>query len=189
MTSRRVCRTNPHLDAVTLTPEANRTLQAPQAPLTARSAKLAASIGRDMRGVPPKGKSKLTALELRIFMKALLLPPGGPLLIGVAGLLIWTRRPRLGLALCTVSIVSLWLLAMPIVSDALTRATEGYPALDPTHLTETQARAQAIVILGGGVRRGAPEVGGDAPSTYADLRLIEGRSPSFNPSMLKSDRR
>jgi len=116
----------------------------------------------------------LSALELRIFLKALLLPPGGPLLIGVAGLLIWARRPRLGLALCAVSIGSLWLLSMPIVSDALTRATEGYPALDPTHLTETQARAQAIVILGGGVRRGAPEVGGDAPSTYADLRLIEG---------------
>ena len=125
-------------------------------------------------GACPKGKSKLAALELRIFLKALLLPPGGPLLIGVAGLLIWTRRPRLGLALCAVSIGSLWLLAMPIVSDALTRATEGYPALDPTHLTETQARAQAIVILGGGVRRSAPEVGGDAPNTYTDLRLIEG---------------
>ncbi len=122
----------------------------------------------------PKGKSKLAALELRIFLKALLLPPGSSLLIGVAGLLIWTRRPRLGIALCAVSILSLWLLATPIVSDALTRATEGYPALDPTRLTEAQARAQAIVILGGGVRRSAPEVGGDAPSTYADLRLIEG---------------
>jgi len=42
------------------------------------------------------------------------------------------------------------------------------------HLTEAQARAQAIVILGDGVRRGAPEVGGDAPSVHADLRLIEG---------------
>jgi uncharacterized SAM-binding protein YcdF (DUF218 family) len=84
------------------------------------------------------------------------------------------RRPRLGFALCAVAIGGLWLFATPIVADKLARATEAYPALDPTHLTQMQARAQAIVILGGGVRRGAPEVGGDAPSVTGDLRLIEG---------------
>ena len=142
-----------------------------------------AQLGYQTRGAA-QGKSKLAALELRIFLKALLLPPGGSLLIGMAGLLIWTRRPRFGFALCAVSIGSLWLLAMPIVSDALTRATEGYPALDPAHLTETQARAQAIVILGGGVRRNAPEVGGDAPSSPCRFAADRGRQdraqrPSF----------
>lgn len=116
----------------------------------------------------------MTAFAFRALLKTLLLPPAGPLLLGVAGLLFWSRRPRVGFALCAVSIASLWLLSTPIVSDALARATEGYPALDPAHLTLTQARAQAIVILGGGVRRGAPEAGSDAPSTHADLRLIEG---------------
>ena len=116
----------------------------------------------------------LTAYDLWILLKTLVLPPSGLLLLGLAGLLIWPRRPRIALVLCAASIGSLWLLATPIVSDALTRATEGYPALDPMHLTDTQARAQAIVILGGGVRRVAPEVGGDAPSARADLRLIEG---------------
>jgi uncharacterized SAM-binding protein YcdF (DUF218 family) len=116
----------------------------------------------------------LTALGLRMLLKTLILPPAAPLLIGVAGLLYWTRRPRLGFALCATAIGSLWLLATPIVADALARAAEGYPALDPLQLTAPQARAQAIVILGAGVRSNAPEVGGDAPTTHADLRLIEG---------------
>jgi uncharacterized SAM-binding protein YcdF (DUF218 family) len=120
------------------------------------------------------GDINLTALEFRILLKVLVLPPSGPLLLGIAGLLLWPRRPRIGFALCAASIGSLWLLATPLISDALTRATEGYPALDPAHLTATQARAQAVVILGGGVRRNAPEVGGDAPAVHVDLRLIEG---------------
>jgi len=95
-------------------------------------------------------------LELRILVKDLVLPPAGPLIIGVVGLLICLRRARLGFFLCAVAIGALWLLATPIVADALTRAMESYPALDPTHLTAAQSEAQAIVILGGGVRRGAP---------------------------------
>ncbi len=116
----------------------------------------------------------MTALALRVFLKSLLLPPGGSLLVGLAGVLCWVRRPRLGFALCAASIGSLWLLATPVISDALARAAEGYPPLDPDHLTASQANAQAIVVLGGGVRHNAPEAGGDAPSTHVDLRLVEG---------------
>jgi len=113
-------------------------------------------------------------IEYRIFFKVLLLPPSLPILIGLIGLLMWVRRPRTAFVLCAVSIASLWLLATPIVSDALTRATEAYPAFDPTHLDARASLAEAIVVLGGGVRRGAPEAGGDAPGIRADLRLIEG---------------
>ena len=113
-------------------------------------------------------------LEFRIFLKVLFLPPASPLLLGLAGVLLWHRRPRLGYALCAAAIGSLWLLSTPIISDALTRVTESYPPLDPAHLTAEQAGAQAIVILGGGVRRNAPEAGGDAPAAHVDLRLIEG---------------
>jgi uncharacterized SAM-binding protein YcdF (DUF218 family) len=110
-----------------------------------------------------------------LVLKALILPPGGPLVLGVIGLLVALRRPRLGLALCAIAIGTLWVLSTPIVADALARAAEaGYPALDPARLTPAQARAQAIVILGGGLRHGAPEVGADAPSMHADLRLVEG---------------
>jgi uncharacterized SAM-binding protein YcdF (DUF218 family) len=111
---------------------------------------------------------------LHILLRTLLLPPASPLLVGLAGLVLWRRRPRLGVALCTVCILTLWALSTPILADALACATQNYPALDPAHLTASQARAQAIVILGGGVRRNAPEVGGDAPSAQTGLRLIEG---------------
>lgn len=116
----------------------------------------------------------MTPLELRVLLKDLALPPAGPLIVGVLGLLLCLRRPRIGFVLCAAAIGGLWLLATPIVADALARAMEAYPALDPANLTAAQSEAQAIVILGGGVRRSAPEVGGDAPSITADLRLIEG---------------
>ncbi len=116
----------------------------------------------------------MTLFELRVVLRELLLPPGGLLLIGIAGLLVWRRRAHLGIALCTVGFGSLWLLSTPLVADSLARAAEDYPPLDPAHLTPTQAEARAIVILGGGFRHDAPEVGADAPSIGSDLRLIEG---------------
>ena len=111
---------------------------------------------------------------IHILLRTLILPPASPLLVGLAGLVLWRRRPRLGVALCTLCILTLWALSTPILADALARAAENYPALDPGHLTLSQARAQAIVILGGGVRRNAPEVGADAPSAGTAFRLIEG---------------
>jgi uncharacterized SAM-binding protein YcdF (DUF218 family) len=112
--------------------------------------------------------------QLRVFLKALLLPPAGFLVLGVAGIIVWRRRPRLGFALCAFAIVSVWVIGMPFVADALAHAAENYPVFDPAHPDASAARAQAIVILGGGVRR-APENGGArAPSGRAVWRLIEG---------------
>jgi uncharacterized SAM-binding protein YcdF (DUF218 family) len=111
---------------------------------------------------------------LRVIMRGLLMPPAAPLMVGIAGLLLWRRYPRVGFALCATGIVSLWLLATPFVADAIAYSTEDYPALDPAHLTPAQAGARAIVILGGGFRHNAPEVGADTPSLTGDLRLIEG---------------
>lgn len=113
-------------------------------------------------------------LDFRIFLKVLLLPPSISVLIGIVGLSLWARRPRLGFGLAAASIVSLWLLATPVISDSLARSTEPYPAFDPEHLTAAQSQAQAIVILGGGTRRNAPEVGADAPGVRTTFRLIEG---------------
>jgi uncharacterized SAM-binding protein YcdF (DUF218 family) len=102
------------------------------------------------------------------------MPPAGPLLIAIAGLLWWRRDARVGFALCAVGVAILWLISTPFVADALARSAESYPALDPFHLTADQAKARAIVILGGGFRHDAPEVGADTPSITGDLRLIEG---------------
>jgi uncharacterized SAM-binding protein YcdF (DUF218 family) len=102
------------------------------------------------------------------------MPPALPLLIAIAGLLVWRRRARLGVSLCTIGIVGLWLLSVPFVADRIARSTEDYPPLHSEHLTPAQAESQAIVILGGGFRHDAPEVGADTPSLTGDLRLIEG---------------
>lgn len=96
-------------------------------------------------------------------MAALVLPPTGPLLLALVGLLLLGRRPRLGRALAWVGVTALLILSLPVVSHALLRSLEP-PALDLRRTGE----AQAIVILGGGVRRNAAEFGGD---TLARLTL------------------
>jgi len=116
----------------------------------------------------------LLSIGVRLVLKAVIFPPGGPLWLGLAGLLTWRRRPRLSFALCAAGILSLWVLSTPFIADFIDHASEDYPPLDVHHLPASAAHAGAIVILGGGVRFGAPEVGADAPSPPADLRLIEG---------------
>jgi len=96
-------------------------------------------------------------------LAALVLPPTGPLLLALAGLALLGRRPRLGRALAWLGVGGLFLLSLPVVSYALLRLLEP-PALD----LQRTGEAQAIVILGGGVRRNAAEFGGD---TLARLTL------------------
>jgi len=95
-------------------------------------------------------------LIARKALAALVLPPTGPLLLALAGLALLGRRPRLGRALAWLGVAALMLLSLPVVSHVLLHALAP-PALDlrrPVH-------AEAIVILGGGVRRNAAEFGGD----------------------------
>ncbi len=108
----------------------------------------------------------------KLALKNLVLPPTGPLLIVLAGLLLTlsTRRRRTGLAVGVAGALLLWVLATPVVADALSRAVERYPPLDLAH----QVSAQAIVILGGGVRLNAPEYGSSAPSSTTLARLVYG---------------
>jgi uncharacterized SAM-binding protein YcdF (DUF218 family) len=110
-------------------------------------------------------------LPLKTVFKHFLLPPAGLLFLALLGLLLLGRRPRLGRALLIASIGSLWLLAMPVVSDALTRMVERYPALN----LADAANAQAVVILGGGGQRAfAPEYAGPAAEPYLLERLAYG---------------
>lgn len=94
---------------------------------------------------------------LKAIFKALVLPPAGPLLLALIGLALWHRRPRLARALAATGVGALLLLSLPIVSSALLVAASDTQALDPA----AARGAQAIVILGGGLRRNAPEYGGD----------------------------
>jgi uncharacterized SAM-binding protein YcdF (DUF218 family) len=110
-------------------------------------------------------------LRLKTLLKAVLLPPCGSLLLGIAGVVLIKSRPRLARACLIVGLGSLWLLATPVVSDALTRLSEYYPPLN----LQAAAGAQAIVILGGGGQRAfAPEYGGPAADPFLLERLTYG---------------
>jgi uncharacterized SAM-binding protein YcdF (DUF218 family) len=110
-------------------------------------------------------------LQLKTFLKSLILPPAGPLLVALLGLLLIKRRPILARVLLIVGLGSLWLMSMPVVSDALTRLAEHYPPLD----MRLAADAQAIVILGGGGQRAfAPEYQGPAADPFLLERLTYG---------------
>lgn len=108
---------------------------------------------------------------LKLVLRTLLLPPAGPLLGAGLGVWLLARRRgaaaarKVGGALVLVSLATLWALSTQVIADALTRVAERYPALDLTR----PLRAQAIVILGGGTNRLAPEYGGPA----VGLELLE----------------
>ena len=113
----------------------------------------------------------LWLLHLKTLLKDLILPPAGPLLLALLGLLLLKGRPLLARLCLAAGIVSLWLLSTPIVSDALSGVVERYPPLD-LHLA---GNAQAIVILGGGGQRPlAPEYGGPAAEPFLLERLSYG---------------
>ena len=99
-------------------------------------------------------------------LAALLLPPLNGLLLTGLGWSLWRRRPRLARTLVGVGLTLLFVLAMPAVGDAMLRSLEGQP------LSQAAMRqAQAIVILGGGRYREAPEYGGDTVGTETLARL------------------
>jgi uncharacterized SAM-binding protein YcdF (DUF218 family) len=87
----------------------------------------------------------------------LVLPPISALLLIVAGLLLLDRKPRVGRALAWFGTLTLLVLSLPPVSFALTKLVGDNAPLD----RQQALQAQAIVVLGGGLRRNAPEYGGD----------------------------
>jgi uncharacterized SAM-binding protein YcdF (DUF218 family) len=110
-------------------------------------------------------------IVLKALLRTLLLPPAGPLLIAAAGagLIRWhqsARARRAGWVLLVAGLVTLWVLATPVVAEALSRAAQRCPALDLSR----PVTAQAIVILGGeGERLRAPEYGGE-PAVQLSLQ-------------------
>jgi uncharacterized SAM-binding protein YcdF (DUF218 family) len=113
----------------------------------------------------------LTLLRLKTLLKAIIFPPSGPLLLGILGLFLIRRRPRLARACLILAPGSLWVLSTPWGSDALAGLAEHYPPLD----LQSATGAQAIVILGGGGQRAfAPEYGGPAAEPLLLERLSFG---------------
>lgn len=108
---------------------------------------------------------------LKQVVKLVALPPVAPLLLALAGLALAGRHPRTGRRLALTGFLALWLLATPVIGEFLVRSLDQAPALDVVHAAES---AQAIVILGGGTRRYAPEYGGATVGRITLERLRYG---------------
>ena len=94
-------------------------------------------------------------LAVRAIGRALVLPPGGPLLLGVAGLMLLRRMPRAGSWLIGVSLAVLLIVSLPSCSSRLQAWVEAYAPLDLTR----PVTADVVVVLSGGIRRDSPRAG------------------------------
>jgi uncharacterized SAM-binding protein YcdF (DUF218 family) len=108
---------------------------------------------------------------LKQVVKLVALPPVAPLLLAFAGLALAGRHPRTGRRMALAGVLALWLLATPVIGEFLVRRLDQAPVLDVAHAA---ASAQAIVILGGGTRRFAPEYGGATVNRITLERLRYG---------------
>lgn len=99
-----------------------------------------------------------------------LLPPGNGLALLLLAFLLRHRRPQLALGLGLAGGLLLWVLALPVVGGALLQRLE-VPAAVPDAVAEKARGAGAIVVLGGGRYREAPEYGGDTVNEASLVRL------------------
>ncbi len=89
-------------------------------------------------------------------VKLIVLPPTGPLLAALVALAFAGRHPRAGRWIAMAAVASLLLMSLPVVGTLLVYALDRSQSLD----LSTNHGAQAVVILGGGVRRQGDEYGG-----------------------------
>jgi uncharacterized SAM-binding protein YcdF (DUF218 family) len=114
-------------------------------------------------------------IALKTLLHSLLLPPGGPLLLAIAGAWLIARSGergrarRAGWTLLVIGLATLWVLANPLVADTLSIIAQRCPPLDLTR----PVQAQAVVILGGGSERlDAPEYGGEPAAGLDQLERV-----------------
>lgn len=90
-------------------------------------------------------------------VKALLLPCASLLLLSLIGLFRLLRRKKMGLTLLLSSLLGLYALSMPIVSNYLAGLLEAPSVLKLT--PSGQKKYQAIVVIGSGLRKNSYEYG------------------------------
>lgn len=103
-------------------------------------------------------------------VREIILPPGCLLVLALLGLVLARRYKRASVALFTASFLVLYLLSIPLVSGLLRGWSESVPPLplDRAH----EYGADAIVVLGGGVRFEAPEYEGRAVCSGSTLKRV-----------------
>lgn len=80
----------------------------------------------------------------------LVYPPAFNILLLVLALVFWRKR-KLAFNLVAFSTITLLFFSMNISNQLLSRYLEVYPAINPDQLDSIKTRANAIVVLGGGV--------------------------------------
>jgi len=109
-------------------------------------------------------------LAFKAVLKSLLLPPTSLLLAVLFGMYVARRRQVAGRAIACIAATALLLLCVPQVAQVLVLALH-----PPAPFAVQDARgAGAVVILAGGVRRHAPDYGGDTLSTLTLERVRYG---------------
>jgi uncharacterized SAM-binding protein YcdF (DUF218 family) len=109
-------------------------------------------------------------VPLKSVAEALLLPPVSLLLLAFAGLLLEQRHRRVGRGMAILGVVGTLVLGMPIAGRGLMIALEQNLPLQPP----VDAAPQAIVILGGDLRRDGHTIVTFEPGPLSLERLREG---------------
>lgn len=112
---------------------------------------------------------------MRAVLMQCLLPPGGPLLMALLGLLLWRRR--IGRWLAALGLLSALLLSLPVVVEALAQRYVGDAGPRPLDavLADWKGRDDALVlVLGAGVRSASDARGGYELKPLTAERLRRG---------------
>jgi uncharacterized SAM-binding protein YcdF (DUF218 family) len=88
-------------------------------------------------------------------LESVLLPPAGPFLVALLGLLLW--RWKIGRMLVTAALVVLYAATVPLVANTLIHGLQQYEPVSPEALADSGA--EAIVVLGGGYYGESEEYG------------------------------
>ncbi len=111
-------------------------------------------------------------LYISNFIKSLVFPPGGILLLWLLGLWLLKSRPVLAKSLLWSGLLFAYLFSTPLLSGLLLQQSQTYPALSEAEIK--QAPAQAIVVLSAGRYKNAPEYGADTVGNKTLSRLRYG---------------
>ncbi len=99
-------------------------------------------------------------------VSAFLLPPLSLILLGALGVLLLTHHPRLGRFLLASTLLLLYLISTPFISETLLQKLETESVIG-----STDTGVGAIVVLGGGTYFNAVEYGGDTVNRYSLERI------------------
>jgi uncharacterized SAM-binding protein YcdF (DUF218 family) len=111
----------------------------------------------------------VSTVSVTYLLSGLVLPPTSLALLTLLGLVLLKSRPRFAVALMAASQLALLAFSLPAVAVALARPLE-----PPPLVPEDLKRAQAIVILAGGLNRNAVEWGGETVNNFTLQRIRYG---------------